>query len=207
MSQDLQDRTLAFAGIWQAAALVEEVARTGQCKPDAMKSCLNSLMATDPNSTLAVYGSMADLKLGFEVLVDQLENQNNQRHIMITRYVIGLLALEKKLAKRGDQMNLLAERITQVKRQLAHFNIEDEQVIANLASVYSDIISPLGPRIQVSGKPEILQQTSAQYKIRALLLAGIRSCVLWRQVGGKRRHIIFSRKKMVQQAKLNLARV
>lgn len=207
MSQDLQDRTLAFAGIWQAAALVEEVARTGQCSSEAMNSCLNSLMATDPNSTLAVFGTMADLKLGFEVLVDQLENQNNQRHIMITRYVIGLLALEKKLARRGDQMNLLAERITQVKRQLAHFNIHDEQVIANLASVYSDIISPLGPRIQVSGKPEILQQTSAQYKIRALLLAGIRSCVLWRQVGGKRRHIIFSRKKMVQQAKLNLARV
>jgi high frequency lysogenization protein len=30
--------------------------------------------------------------------------------------------------------------------------------------------------------------------------------VLWRQVGGKRRHLIFGRKQMVEQAKILLAR-
>ena len=40
-----------------------------------------------------------------------------------------------------------------------------------------------------------------QHKVRALLLAGIRAVVLWRQLGGSRTQIIFARKKMVELAK------
>jgi high frequency lysogenization protein len=39
------------------------------------------------------------------------------------------------------------------------------------------------------------------------LLSGIRSVVLWRQAGGKRRHMVFGRKKMVEQAKIILAKI
>ena len=79
-------------------------------------------------------------------------------------------------------------------------------MVSNLASIYLDIISPLGPRIQVTGTPAHLQQPQVQHKVRALLLAAVRSAVLWRQVGGKRRHLIFGRKQMVEQAKILLAR-
>lgn len=207
MSKELYDRTIAFAGIWQAASLVEEVARTGNCDQTQLANTLNALLVTHPDSTLAVFGELANLKRGFSVLVEQLEKQTDPKNIAITRYVIGLLALEKKLARRNDAMNTLAERITQVKRQNAHFELVDDQILGNLADIYSDIVSPLGPRIQVQGTPEQLKQTRVQHTIRALLLSGIRASVLWRQVGGKRRHIIFSRKKMVEQAKLNLARI
>jgi high frequency lysogenization protein len=94
-----------------------------------------------------------------------------------------------------------------LERQLEHFELLDEQMISNLASVYLDVISPIGPRIQVTGTPAVLQQTGNQHKVRALLLSGIRSAVLWRQVGGKRRHLIFGRKKMVEQAQILLARM
>ncbi len=207
MSKELYDRTLAFAGIWQAASLVEEIARTGQCNQEQLGQTLSALLVTDPNSTLGVYGELANLERGFKVLIEQLDKQADPKNIAITRYVIGLLALEKKLAKRHDAMNALAERISQVKRQTAHFALTDEQVLGNLADIYSDIISPLGPRIQVQGSPDQLRQPRVQHTIRALLLSGIRSSVLWRQVGGKRRHIIFSRKKMVEQAKINLANI
>ncbi|MCV5888715.1 DUF489 family protein, partial [Escherichia coli] len=82
-------------------------------------------------------------------------------------------------------------------RQSEHFELLDDQMISNLASIYLDVVSPIGPRIQVTGTPSVLQQTASQHKVRALLLSGIRSAVLWRQVGGKRRHLIFGRKKMV----------
>ena len=62
-------------------------------------------------------------------------------------------------------------------------------------------MSPLGARIQVTGEPIILKQKNNQHTIRALLLSGIRAAVLWRQVGGKRRNILFSRKKIVDTAK------
>ncbi len=80
-------------------------------------------------------------------------------------------------------------------------------MISNLASIYLDVISPIGPRIQVTGTPAVLQQTANQHKVRALLLSGIRCAVLWRQVGGRRRHLIFGRKKMIEQAQILLARI
>ena len=97
-------------------------------------------------------------------------------------------------------MQELAERIGQAERQLAHYEITSDTMLASLASIYSDVISPLGSPIQVAGDPNILKQTINQHKIRALLLAGIRATVLWRQVGGKRRNILFARSKIVNCA-------
>ncbi|CAK1741865.1 high frequency lysogenization protein [Vibrio crassostreae] len=117
------------------------------------------------------------------------------------------MALERKLSSRNDSMSQLGDRIQTTERQTEHFDLFDEQMISNLASIYLDVVSPIGPRIQVSGTPAVLQQTSSQHKVRALLLSGIRSAVLWRQVGGKRRHLIFGRKKMIEQAQILLARM
>ncbi|NMS48432.1 high frequency lysogenization protein HflD, partial [Vibrio parahaemolyticus] len=125
----------------------------------------------------------------------------------ITRYIISLMALERKLSSRNDAMSQLGDRIQMAKRQSEHFELLDDQMISNLASIYLDVVSPIGPRIQVTGTPSVLQQTASQHKVRALLLSGIRSAVLWRQVGGKRRHLIFGRKKMVEQAQILLARL
>jgi len=102
---------------------------------------------------------------------------------------------------------MMGQRLDQVKRQLHHFTINDDAVIANMASIYSDIISPLGAKIHVAGSPNQLQQQAVQQKIRTLLLAGVRAAVLWRQVGGKRRHLFFSRKALVKTAKQQLNRV
>ena len=65
----------------------------------------------------------------------------------------------------------------------------------------------MGPKIQVNGNPTCLQQTQTQHKIRALLLAGVRATVLWRQIGGKRRQLMFSRKAMIHQAIQDLHRI
>ena len=79
-----------------------------------------------------------------------------------------------------------------------HSSLYESPMIANLASIYKDVISPLGSKIQVAGNPDILKQAGIQDKVRAVLLAGIRSAVLWRQLGGKRRSIIFQRNKILR---------
>jgi high frequency lysogenization protein len=45
----------------------------------------------------------------------------------------------------------------------------------------------------VTGNPTYLQNTATADKVRALLLAGIRAAILWRQVGGQRWHLLFKR--------------
>ncbi|MBR9858253.1 MAG: high frequency lysogenization protein HflD [Gammaproteobacteria bacterium] len=205
MSHSLENQTLAFAGICQAASLVQQVAREGSINDKSLfEATLNSILVTDAEQSVDIYGGHASLSLGYQTLIDQLGNNSSRKNAELTRYLVGIVALERKLAKRRDLMSMLGERINQVKRQLHHFELLDEQVLANLASVYSDIVSPIGPRIQVAGNPTYLQQPLVQHQIRALLLAGIRSAVLWRQLGGKRRHILFSRKRLVAQAQAAL---
>ncbi|WP_117234327.1 high frequency lysogenization protein HflD [Vibrio maerlii] len=205
MANTLYDRTIAFAGICQAVALVQEVAKNGHCDRDAFETAIKSIICMNPSNTVGVYGREADLKLGLETLVKGIDSTPTGSEL--TRYIISLMALERKLDSRPDAMSQLGDRISMAERQTEHFEILEDQMLSNLASIYLDVISPIGPRIQVSGTPSVLQQTSNQHKVRALLLAGIRSSVLWRQVGGKRRHLIFGRKKMVEQAQILLARI
>jgi len=69
-------------------------------------------------------------------------------------------------------------------------------VVANLAGLYQETLSTFKFRIQVGGDPRLLQNTENAAKIRALLLAGIRAAMLWRQVGGRRWHLLFFRSRL-----------
>jgi high frequency lysogenization protein len=205
----MKEQTITFAAICQVAHLVQKVSRNGQVNDEELAVLLNSVITTSPENTLAVYGGeLVNVKQGLELLINHLGDSSKAdskdakvKDPEFTRYIISLINLERRLIKQPKQLAQLAERIEATKRQLEHYPITSETLIASFASIYSDIISPLGARIQVTGEPSILKQTDTQHKIRALLLAGIRSTVLWRQVGGKRRTIIFSRTKLVKTAK------
>ncbi|QIZ76671.1 high frequency lysogenization protein HflD [Ferrimonas lipolytica] len=200
----LELRTMAFAGICQAIDQVRNIARYGSAEADddAVRGSINSIIVTDPDRPQDVFGD-TDLSNGYDVIVEQL-GDGAKKDVDLTRYLVGVLALERKLSAKPAALSMLAERLSQVKRQQHHYDVMEEQILSNLASVYSDVISPLGNRIQVVGTPAQLQQKTNQYKIRTLLLAAVRSAVLWRQLGGKRRQLVLSRKAIVataQQAK------
>ena len=57
-------------------------------------------------------------------------------------------------------------------------------VLAALGSLYADTVSHLRPRVLVQGNPHYLGQAGVVAEIRAVLLAALRSAVLWRQLGG-----------------------
>lgn len=199
--QQLNEQTITLAAVCQVSNLVQKLSRKGQLAEQEFITLLKSIMVTSPQNTLEVYGGeINQLRVGLETLVSHLGNKAQQKDPEITRYVVSLLSLERRLSKQPNKLQQLGERIDQCQRQLAHYDINSETLISSLASIYSDIISPIGTPIQVAGNPEILKQTSNQHKIRALLLAGIRSSVLWRQVGGKRRTVLFSRSKIVECA-------
>ena len=202
----MNDQTITLAAIFQAAHLVQQVSRTGQLEESELEILVNSIIMTSPENTLAVYGGdLNNVKKGLTYLINHLGDSENKdekkrKDPELTRYIISLINLERKLAKQPKQLAHLAERINESKRQLTHYNITSDTLIASFASIYSDIISPLGASIQVNGEATILKQTINQHKIRAILLTGIRAAVLWRQVGGKRRSVFFSRSKIVKTA-------
>lgn len=204
MAHELSEQQLALAGICQAAKLVQSVARTGDADELAVEASISSILVTNPENTQQVYGALNNLKVGFTTLVEQIDNNSNKKDAELTRYIASIMGLERKLSANRSALNELGERVSHVQRQTAHVGFENGQVLTSLASIYSDVISPLAPKIQISGNPQQLSVQSNQRKVRALLLAGIRSAVLWRQLGGKRRHILFSRTKILKDAKQTL---
>lgn len=194
---------LPLAGVCQAAILVQSIARSKPYSEESYQTTISSIVATDPESTVDVYGALKNLKLGFEVLIAQLGDKATKDQ-EITRYVASLLTLERKITQSDGKLAAIGERIDNIKRQTSMMSIFENQMIANLASIYKDNVSPLPHKIQVAGDPASLKQQSIQDKVRALLLGGIRSAVLWRQLGGKRRNIIFQRGKILQSAENTL---
>lgn len=207
MAKNYYDITLALAGICQCARLVQQLAHQEQCDSETMLVAFNSIMVVNPPSTLAVFGEEpANLVTGLESLLAMLNVTTRQRISgEITRYTLSLIMLERKLTASKNALDMLTSRIEGLQRQLDHFPADSETVIYAMADIYLDVISPLGPRIQVTGSPSVLQAPLIQAKVRAVLLAGIRAAVLWRQVGGGRLQLMLSRHRLITQARQILA--
>jgi len=202
MSRSIHDQTLALAGVFQAANLVQQIANNGSCNQTSLETCLRSLFATDPANTLDVYGGeLADVREGLVTLSTVMSDQKKQQDIEVLRYVLNLIHLESKLNRHKNMLEVIGSRIEQARHTASHFGYVHSNLISNLASIYTDTISTFSLRIQVSGNPSLLQRDENAAKVRALLLAGIRSAVLWRQSGGRRWQLVLSRRKVIQHAR------
>jgi high frequency lysogenization protein len=209
VAKNYYDITLALAGICQAAHLVQQLAHQGQCQPEALNVSLRSVIDLNPGSTLAVFGNdEANLRLGLETLMAVLNSSSRQgAGAELTRYTLSMMVLERKLSGNKSALATLAQRIGQLDRQLAHYELGSETITSAMAGIYVDVISPLGPRIQVTGSPTVLQNPLLQSRVRATLLAGIRAAVLWQQVGGGRFQLMLSRQRLLREAKTILSRL
>lgn len=199
MSKTITDQTLALAGITQAVAQVDSIARRGAFDRDAFETSLGSLFLTEPDSTEEVYGGVQGVRPGLEGLRTQLGNDPKLRNIEQTRYLIALLHLERKLGKRRDMLDHIGRGLENTRRQIEHFELNHPTVIASVADLYTETISNLAPRIMVRGEQGYLNVPDNANRIRALLLAGIRSAVLWRQSGGSRLKLLFRRRAYLEE--------
>ncbi|AFJ01288.1 uncharacterized protein involved in purine metabolism [Methylophaga frappieri] len=193
------DRALALAAVLQSVGLVQQIADTGQVNQDELSTLLQSLIAIEAENTAAVYGGVAKLQNGLRQLNQQLSKKKTPQDIILIRYSITLVHLERKLAKRPDMLATIRKEIEQLPQHLAYFDdITSPQVIARFAGIYERTISELSPRIQVLGEASHLQQPDNVNKVRALLLCGIRAAVLWRQKGGNRWQLMFASNKLLK---------
>jgi len=194
------DRILALAGIFQAAALVKQLAWTGQLDKTSYEASIHSLFQIDANNVVEVYGSIDNLQLGLKTLLQVLKHSSSARDPEIARYCIALLHLEQKLIKKPNMLNIIKDGLARAKNQAEHFGILHQNVIANLASIYVDTLSTFSFRIHITGEKNYLTNTHQTNKVRTLLLAGIRSAVLWHQLGGSRWQLIFQRNSILKDA-------
>jgi len=199
MSRTLNDSTTALAGILQAVSLVDQIARNGLADQSALETSINSLFISDPENTIDVYGDARQLHTGMRTIIEQFSSPD-KRNIEIMRYTIAVIVLERKLNKLPGILEKISTGIEKSRAQAEHFTRTHENIIASLAQLYTDTISKLTPRIIVHGEHGHLSNPNNANKVRALLLAAIRSAVLWRQCGGNRWQLLLKRKAITDAA-------
>lgn len=199
-----EQQTIALAAIFQAANLVEQLARTGEVPGQELELLVTSLFKQNPDNFDDIYGARPNLQAGYhgicKLMGSDARKLKQEIKPEVMRYALSIVHLENRLRKNSHMMNQLGESIRASVRQADHFHITHESVIGSLADTYKQTLSTLSFRIKVTGNPQILQNSHNANKVRALLLAGIRAAILWRQVGGRRWHLLFNRKRYIKDA-------
>ncbi len=196
----MKNRTIALAGVCQAAYFANELASTGKVRDhNGFEASINSLYIMDCDDISEIYGSdMGNVNTGLKTLSYAFNRDPD--YLTVLKYTLTLLTLERKLNKRTDYLEMIQKGILDSKLLQLPDDPHASAVITKLANVYSSTVSLLQPRIILNGKPEYLKQAVITEKIRTVLLAGIRSAVLWTQMGGTQWQLLFKRKLLVDTA-------
>ena len=194
-----EERVLALAGLFQATALAQQLANQGRCDEAAFEASVDSVFRIDADSVVGVYGRTSALRLGLRTLVAQLEDSSSD--MAVTRMAITVMRLERTLARHPSLRDELQQGLIAAQRQVDHFGKYSAQVAGRLAALYVATLSPLKPRVMVTGNPQMLRQEAIVERVRTSLLAAVRSAVLWRQVGGRQWQLLVHRKQCAMLAR------
>ena len=199
MSSREKEQTIALSAVFQAAELVAVLAKTGKVDNTSLQPLLESLLMVNAASTEDIYGGQWDcssnLALGRRITKQALGKERSSVNPDTLRYALSLIHLENKLSKAPEMLSLIGQKIGQIEQKKAHYDsVLHENMLASISGMYQDTLSKLSFRIQVHGDSRFLQQPHVANQVRAILMSGIRAAMLWRQLGGKRWHLIFKRK-------------
>ncbi len=205
MTHPLHDRTLALAGLFQAARLTQQLAREGRAEPEALAASVNSLFMLNAATTAEVFGGATGVAAGLKFLRDKLTGATGPGDMEVARYVVAILHLERQLEKRPEVQDAIRRGIEAAESQAKALEPEAGEplptaLVEKLAELYTQTISTLGPRILVDGEQGYLANALIAAKVRGVLFAGIRAAFLWRQLGGRRWQLLFQRRALANAA-------
>ena len=196
MSTPYDDRVLALAGLAQALQQVRRIAETGQSDTDAAGAVLDSVFRFDADSTAQVYGGARRLDPGLRALSGYLSNKGDDP--LLPRLALSTVQLERRFSAEPNTLDAVGNGLAAIAPQAQSLGSTHPEVLDALGTLYADTISHLRPRIMVQGNPHYLGQPGVVSEIRALLLAAVRSAMLWRQLGGNQWQFLFARGAMGQ---------
>lgn len=206
MAHSSHDSVLALAGIFQSARLAQQLAREGRAEPEAFQALIRSTLDIDAPDVQAVYGGATGVRLGLNLLHTKLSGQSEPTDVEMARYVVALIHLATVLSKRPPMQEAIRSGLAAAQEKMKFFAADAQAdevhpaLVEKIAELYSQTISTLVPRIIVSGEHGHLSNPAIAAKVRAVLFAGIRSAVLWRQLGGRRWQLLFSRARIAKTA-------
>lgn len=196
----LQERTIALAGVLQCCAQVQAIARTGEYDQTVVESAVQSILILDAVNTPAVYGGLDGVHSGLKMIASGILDSPQMKDVELIRYAMSLLLLQSELNRDGKAFGEFGTAVEQLS------SYSGEELVEACSSLYQKFISKMRPQIIVQGEQGFLQRHDVPPKVRTLLLAGLRSAVLWGQKGGSRFRLLWEKRKYKHQARQLLDR-
>ena len=196
------NKTLALAGVFQAASLIELFATTGKVPQASFTESIDSIFQIEPGSVNEIYNADNRARLGLETLIESLlyPKQRHTQHWL--RYSKAMIRMERIITRRKYLHKIIRSRLEHHKHYATFFESNISKiVISKLAGLYVDIAGELSYRILIRGNPSLLLAPEQNKKVCATLLAGIRSANLWRQLGGSEWDLIFQKESIITASK------
>ena len=188
-----EQQTLALAGVAQAARIVDLTAKTGSWPTPFVEASIHSLFCFEPDEVEEVFGTIQGVRLGLEQLSTCLRVSQDPSAADTLRYMLAILQLEKRFARRDDLLQIVHSRLKHTAYKAENFSSNINDLSSNISSTYQDTLSNLPYRIKVTGSAQHLNNPRVADLVRSLLLCGVRAAFLWRQLGGSRFKLMMSR--------------
>ena len=194
----IQNQSLALAGVFQAATLVNMLSINGKLDQRALDCSYHSLFTFESTEAMEIFGGLENLQVGMNTLNDQLSGQEGFIDKSVAYYVLSMLKIASRLKSNNKMASQIFNSLQSIQTLATEFEQNNDNIYKKIDGLYQDTISHLRPRIMVQGDQNYLTNDYNARKIRVLLLAGIRSAVLWHQLGGKKWYLLIFRKRFLR---------
>jgi len=196
-----ENQTLALAGMFQCAVLIEQLANKGEINQAAFDCSVDSLFTFEADTALEIFGDIFGLNRGLQALVNHLGGRGQTSGKNLAYYIMSMMKASANLLKNRSVADKLQSELQTIQQQAIDFDMSRQNTINKIDGLYQNTISLAQSRIIIRGNQIYLSNSDTAAKVRTLLLAGIRAAVLWHQLGGSKWKLIISRKKYVENAK------
>lgn len=191
-----QQRLIALAAVFEAAALADQLAHEGDADSGVIEELLGGVMALNATEFDVIYPNPGRFTDGLRLLRLSLSRTQSRETARPLGYTVGLLHLAGRMRRNPDMISILRHRLIALEGQRLHFDtLANAAFCHRLAGIYLDTLGTFRFRIQVQGNPSMLQNEDNAARIRALFLAGVRAAFLWHGMGGRRWQLLFQRKR------------
>ncbi len=210
---DIKSETIALGALFQCCSQVQRIASSGFMDEHAAACVIRGILINNPKSVEDIY-LPGRLLTGFKQLSESFSSSAGDKTfetIEVTKTALKLIQLTCAVERNPKVFDHLGSEIDRLaaefeRTQPGFFDSDPAVVLSSgnlkeFSSLYQSLISPHFAKLIIYGEPRHLREVANQERIRSLLLAGLRAVVLWRQVGGRRRFLMFRRKAIINCAK------
>lgn len=201
-----RDRTIALAGMYQAAALARQLARRGYADEEPFRASIRSILIVDAINTVSIFGGVEGVRLG---LLSITRQSGSAGDLEVARYVVGLCQLARRFLRTPELVERVSGELAAIQEDVSIQGDDglSSELYDRFADLYKGNLSQLKPRIIIQGEQVNLNNAHVVAQIRTSLLAGVRAGVLFAQLGGGRWQLLFQRGRYIDNAAHLLAEI